>query len=294
MSYRGGAMPPDAGIPGCEFIQTCNRGFYGKDATGAEKPDIVPNWTKDVAATIAAIDITKPVYFDLEAWLANPLNANPINPVDVLTQKLYAATVLSMYRKRNPTGLVTLYGYPNQNYNPLNPAAMTDAWKGVATKGLNGGEISDLINANIDAYGLSFYPSEYTGKDDPMGSFPTQVKYNQLSLDIARANNPRNLPIYGWFQPAMVYRGDGKRHFLDYKTTMANVSWILSNCDGLVLWFWDGYGDPDKNLAIAPWDTNMPWYQAVKDCVAVANAAPNYGNTVNNFINKFPTSFAAA
>jgi hypothetical protein len=293
MGYRTG-MPADAGLPGCEFIQTCNRNFYGKDSTGKEVPNIEPKWATDVEAALAALDTTKHVYFDLEPWLADPYNVAPLDLIKIYNFKLWAGTLLKKYKSKNPTGKVFVYGHPNGNFNPLNPVAATESWRtNVAVPTLSGGELSKLIMDNIDALTFSAYPSEYTGKDDPIGSFPTQIKYNETMLGVMRANNPRNLPIYAWVQPRMAYRADGKRYFLDYKTMLANVSWCLTNCDGIVLWDWDGYGDPAKGTPVAPWDTSMPWYQAVKDCLAANEAAPTYSKLFTDTINKFPASFAS-
>lgn len=284
----GTTLPGDAGISGCEKLQCVNRGFYGKNSSGKEVPEALP-LAADVDATLNKIDKTKPVYFDFEPWLCNAQGQ-----INILTQKLYAGTVLRQYAAKGPTGTTMLYGFPGQDFNPLNPPDTITAWKSLAASVLNGGELSSLIMANINALGFSAYPSEYTGKDDPMGSFPTQVKFNQISLDTLRANNPRNLPIYGWFKPAMVYRADGKHHMLDYKTTIAHMSWLLENCDGVVLWYWGGYPDVEKNLPTTIFDPNAPWYQAIKDSWSVYNSAPVFSQTVNRFISKFPSNFASA
>lgn len=270
MGYRSG-MPADGGFGfGTEIIQTCNRGFYGKDAAGKEKYNIQPNWTGDVATVLNGLDKTKPVYFDLEPWLCNATGT------EILKQKLYAGLLCEQYKKLNPTGSVQLYGFPSGNVHPDNAPSQIEAWRNGVTKMLSGGELSDLIMNNIDAHSFSAYPSEYTGRDDEMGSFPTQVKYNTLMLNTLKANNPRNLPIFGWLQPRMQHRSDGRRYYLGYDAALANATWILKNCDGMVLFDWDGYGDPAVNEAVTSWSKaiTMPWYKGIKDAIANANIVP--------------------
>jgi hypothetical protein len=77
--------------------------------------------------------------------------------------------------------------------------------------------------------------------------------------------------------------------------TYAHVNWILTNCDGIVLWDWDGYGDPAKSVKVLTWDVaiTMPWYQAIKDCISVFNGSPNVNGMINNLATKFPDTYSA-
>jgi len=301
MGYRpasagGTNMPLDAGFAGCEYMQTFNRNYYATDITGKPLWWKQPDWNGTVDAAISKIDPNQHVYFDLESWFCT----TDTGPDDVIQEKLFAAILLARFRRKFPAfnKVFGTYGYPKQDVNPLNPAAQTDAWKLRVADQMNGGEISNLVNNSITALFPSLYPSEYMGTDLMTDSLSAQFKNNQIVIDTVRANNPKNLPIYAFFSPRMRLRKDGLYHFMPYKLVLAQANWIMNNCDGIVLWDWDGYGDPDASPAtsVVTWDTavKMPWYAALKDCFSVSEVAPAYSNLMTNIINKSPAAFLSA
>lgn len=306
MGYRpqpAGATPypQDGGFGfGCEYMQTFNRNYYAVDGAGKPIWSKTPDWNGTVDAALAAIDPTKNVYFDLESWLCT----NDTGPFDPIQEKLFAAILLARFRLKNPTfsKVFGAYGYPKEDVNPMNPQSATDAWKLRVADQMNGGEISKLINSSITAIFPSLYPGEFTGTDLMTDSLSWQFKFNQIVIDTIKANNVNNLPIYAFFSPRMRLRKDGQFHFMPYKLVLAHANWIMQNCDGIVLWDWDGYGDPDlpgfNPASITPitWDyfTSLPAYQALKDCFAVFNAAPTYSNLMNNIINKSTAAYLSA
>jgi hypothetical protein len=292
LGYRAGSgMPEDAGL-GCELMQTCNRGFYATDSTGKFLWNKQPDWDTYVEDTLSKIDPNKSVYFDLEQWLCNATD-----PAEILQQKLYSAILLNRFKRKYPTFSKTVgcYGYPSEDMNPMNPASATEAWKAKVATIMNGGEISNYLNSGINAIFPSFYPGEFTGTDKITDSLSWQFKFNQIVLDTVKANNKNNYPIYGFFSPRIRLRKDGLYYLIDYKMTYAHVNWILTNCDGIVLWDWDGYGDPAKSVKVLTWDVaiTMPWYQAIKDCISVFNGSPNVNGMINNLATKFPDTYSA-
>lgn len=302
MGYRPAApggtnMPPDGGFGnGCEYMQTFNRNYYAVDAKGAPVWSKQPDWTVAVDAALATIDPTKNVYFDVESWLCT----TDLGPFDPIQEKLFAAILLARFRQKFPTfsKVFGAYGYPKADVNAMNPQTATDAWKLRVAQQMNGGEISNLINSSVTAIFPSLYPGEFTGTDLMTDSLSWQYKQNQIVLDAVRANNPSNLPVYAFFSPRMKLRKDGLYHFMPYKLVLAHANWIMNNCDGIVLWDWDGYGDPDATppTSVLTWDiaVTMPWYQALKDCFSVASIAPSYSGLMTNIINKSTAAYLSA
>jgi hypothetical protein len=287
MGFRTG-MPDDASIPGAIKFQTLNRLFYGRDAAGVERHDIVPT-EADLDKGLAKYDPALPGYFDIEPWICQGKT-----PSDKFRRRVSAALLLDRYREKNPTStaVLTAYAYPTGEVHPLNGAADIENWKAQVRNDLTG-ELSDRIEGNLDAISWSGYPTDYARTGVPVDSWETQLKYNVLVLGEIRKNTHK--PVLGWWRPRMKAAAGphaGKMVFLDYRTSVLHFSWLYANNDAVVLWDWDG--DPSESEAIVTWNSDRPWLRAVRDVIAAAKAAPDYVSLVNKVLSTTPVRTLAA
>jgi len=279
---------PSSETLGLEELQTCNRGFYALDANGAEVLNKEPDWNLVKTNFQNGINVNKSVYFDTEYWITPELHADL---GERLGCKYYTGRALQIYTdifKQPPAGtppppssvMRGIYGLPTGAMHPQNPQAATDIWKQVVAIQMNGGELSKYIMQNINCLFPSFYPYDY-GAGNLTVSINVQIQFNSILLTTTKANNIYNYPIYGFFTPRLI-KPNGTRPFLNYASTYTLANWILQNCDGIVLWDWDGYGGglQPYGTEVVSWDSNAPWFKAIKDLQAIYNRAPVY-QTIN-------------
>jgi hypothetical protein len=279
--YKGKPSPESLGL---EELQTCNNGFYAKDANNANLYNRQPDWNEVKTILVQNLNLRKSLYFDLEYWVTVDYHTKYY---EYLNDKAFAATLVTIYSEILRENSITsgnmvrgVYGIPNGNINPLNPQTAINAWTGIVSNQMNGGEISDLLMQNINCIFPSFYPYDYANGDINK-TIQIQKQYNQLVIDVTRSNNIYNYPIYGFFTPRLI-KPNGTRPFLDYNTAYNLADWILTNCDGIVLWDWDGYGYGEKayGTEVALWDNNAPWFLAIKSLQGKYNITPTY-QTIN-------------
>jgi hypothetical protein len=133
------------------------------------------------------------------------------------------------------------------------------------------GEIWDIIYDTMNCMFPCCYPYDY-GNGDSKKTNDLQLVYNQLKLDITKEHNVKNYPVYVFWQPRLK-KADGSRPFMTYQDTVLQLNWLMSRCDGIVLWDWDGQIDPQTG-DIAVWDDGADWLRAVKDVQKTFNTPP--------------------
>ena len=257
LSYREGKPSPQQ--LGLTPINFCNRGFYGLNSSGQISYDIPPN-PASIDSTVRALPANESIYFDLEPWLCLPDNASEY---DKVRKKMYCVELLNKFREVNPTfsRLLGVFGIPDGNAHPENPAWLTEQWK-QKNRRLMSGEVWNLLYARMNCMMPCLYSTDY-GNGNMARTNELQFIYNQLQLDIIKEANVNNYPVYAFWQPRLK-KADGSRPFMSYEQTLQQMNWILTRCNGVVLWDWDGQIDPATG-DIAVWDDDFPWFKAVKD-----------------------------
>lgn len=273
MGFRTG-MPDDASVPGTIKLQTLNRGFYGRDASGVERHDIIPT-DADLDKGLATYDPSKPGYFDVEPWICQGKDDR-----DKLRRRMAAALLFSRYREKHPAaeGMLTAYALPTGEMHPLNPPDEINKWRAQVTYDLYG-ELGDHIAGNVDAISWSGYPTDYARTGNPLDSWETQQKYNAITAEELRKQTPK--PLIAWWRPRMRAAAGphaGKYVFLDYKASVVHFSWLYTNSDAVCFWDWDG--DPSESESIVTWNPDRPWLRAVRDVLSASKAAPDYTTLV--------------
>lgn len=274
LSYRVGK--PSATELGFRQLNFCNRGFYGSTDGGVTFSTNLAPVPALVDRTVQALPNTESIYFDLEPWLCLPDNESEF---DKIRKKMYSVELLAKFRDLNPTFSkhVGIFGIPDGNVHPQNALADIEKWK-AKNRRLMSGEVWQLLYSRINCLMPCFYPYDY-GNGDATKTNEIQFSYNQMQLDILREFNVNKYPIYAFWQPRLK-KPDGSRPFMTYQDTLTQMNWILSRCDGVVLWDWDGQIDPATGQ-IAVWNNNFPWLKAVRDSVNSFNNQTIINQTIS-------------
>lgn len=297
--------PTTLGWEACQIVNGNTIPFYpvssGKNQLWKE-----PDWDAIYTALVAYINPNKHVYFDLESWLndartrktdGSDTRTHVDITLDVYQQQLFACRLLSTFWQAFPTfnKTIGIFGIPNGNWKPANGNNDRIAWDATNKELMNGGLLSDFLLNQVNTLMPAFYPGYYSYATSDSNNLLWNYQYNtdlmdQLKkhvLDRRSTIGGTKYKVYGFFQPRIkkseVINGVtyDYRPYMNYDDTYALVYWILNNCDGMMLFDWDGYGNGHWNPAanggaggwtgISAWDTNAPWVQAIRDCLAYFN-----------------------